>query len=598
MAYRQPRDTNTHPVIFLILRRMRIPLLVLIFVYAVAVLGYVLIPGVDEQGEPYRMSFFHAFYFVSFMGSTIGFGELPHPFTHDQRLWTLVTIYATVISWLYAIGTVISLLQDPVFRRALTHNQFVRSVKRMSQPFYLVCGAGDTGTMVIRALTDRGIRAVAVDRDQNVVDSLQLEHFVRHVPAAMADASQSQVLLDAGLKHRNCAGLLALTLSDDVNLKVAITAKLLNPRLMVICRAETEDAARNMASFLDITGQKSGHRDYIINPYEAFAETLKTNMSAPARAEIRGLLTAVPGSKVIAAKSPPVGRWLVCGYGRFGKAVNRVLTELGSTTTIIELDPERTNSPAGSIKGRGTEAITLREAGIERADGLVAATDDDTNNLSIVLTATDLLPDLYSIARQSRTENTAIFRAAKLPLVFQSSEIISSRILEAIMTPLTEDFLSRLPEQSPRWIESLYQTMHELAGGTSTHGADHAGKQRDHLTAPETWVLALHSREYPVVCQYLEDNELRLGDLLRNPQARNNQLTATVLMIKRRNERVMTPELSERLQIGDELLIAGNNEARARMRATLTDSVTLEYCSTGKRLARGWLWKKLVGRTT
>jgi len=159
------------------------------------------------------------------MGSTIGFGELPYPFTYGQRLWTLFTIYASVISWLYAIGTVISLLQDPVFRRALTHNQFVRSVKGLSQPFYLVCGAGDTGTMVIRALTDRGIRAVAVDQQQDAVDSLQLEHFVRHVPAAMADASQSQVLLDAGLKHRACAGVLALTLTDEVNLKIAITAK-------------------------------------------------------------------------------------------------------------------------------------------------------------------------------------------------------------------------------------------------------------------------------------------------------------------------------------------------------------------------------------
>jgi len=73
MAFRQPRESQTHPVIFLILRRMRIPLIVLILVYAVAVLGYVMIPGVDDQGEPHRMSFFHAFYFVSasFMRSTL-----------------------------------------------------------------------------------------------------------------------------------------------------------------------------------------------------------------------------------------------------------------------------------------------------------------------------------------------------------------------------------------------------------------------------------------------------------------------------------------------------------------------------------------------
>ena len=68
---------------------------------AVFILGFVLIPGVDDQGDPWRMDFFHAFYFVSFMGTTIGFGEIPYAFTEAQRLWATISIYATVISWLY-----------------------------------------------------------------------------------------------------------------------------------------------------------------------------------------------------------------------------------------------------------------------------------------------------------------------------------------------------------------------------------------------------------------------------------------------------------------------------------------------------------------
>src|SRR6056300_524915 len=99
-------------LIYIMLRRLRMPLLVLIFVYAVSTLGLVLIPGQDDQGQPWRMDFFHAFYFVSFMGSTIGFGEVPYPFTPGQRMWTLVCIYSTVIAWLYAIGSSLAILQD------------------------------------------------------------------------------------------------------------------------------------------------------------------------------------------------------------------------------------------------------------------------------------------------------------------------------------------------------------------------------------------------------------------------------------------------------------------------------------------------------
>jgi len=58
------------------------------------------------------MTFFDAFYFMSYTASTIGFGELPNPFTAAQRLWVTISIYLTVIGWAYAIGSLLSLLQD------------------------------------------------------------------------------------------------------------------------------------------------------------------------------------------------------------------------------------------------------------------------------------------------------------------------------------------------------------------------------------------------------------------------------------------------------------------------------------------------------
>jgi len=118
-------------VIYLLLRRMRLPLIVLIAIYAVSVLGLVLIPGMDDQGNPWRMDFFHAIYFVSFLGSTIGFGEIPYPFTDGQRMWTTFIIYAAVISWLYAIGSILTLIQDKAFRRVLAFSAFARKVRRL-----------------------------------------------------------------------------------------------------------------------------------------------------------------------------------------------------------------------------------------------------------------------------------------------------------------------------------------------------------------------------------------------------------------------------------------------------------------------------------
>ncbi|MGZ4604371.1 MAG: potassium transporter TrkA, partial [Kineosporiaceae bacterium] len=60
--------------IFLIMRRMRAPLIVLILIFAVSVVGLTLIPGQDAAGRPVRMGFFDAFYVISYTATTIGFG--------------------------------------------------------------------------------------------------------------------------------------------------------------------------------------------------------------------------------------------------------------------------------------------------------------------------------------------------------------------------------------------------------------------------------------------------------------------------------------------------------------------------------------------
>ena len=120
---------QTSAAIFLVLRRMRAPLIVLIVIFAVTVLGLTLIPGQDAQGRPWHMGFFDAFYVMSYTATTIGFGEIPYPFTYGQRMWVTVSIYLTVIGWAYAIGSLLALLQDRGFRRAAGRMQhFTRKV--------------------------------------------------------------------------------------------------------------------------------------------------------------------------------------------------------------------------------------------------------------------------------------------------------------------------------------------------------------------------------------------------------------------------------------------------------------------------------------
>jgi voltage-gated potassium channel len=251
--------SRTRYGIFILLRRLRKPLTVLIGVYAIAVLGFTLVPGVDPEGRRWTMSFLHSFYFVSFLGTTIGLGEIPFPFSDAQRMWATASIYGTVVAWLYAIGGLFSVLQDPLFRRIADENAVERAVRRMSQPFYLVCGYDDAGHRVARELTEDGARLVVIDTESTRVDSVEVDELSVAVPALCGDASDPKTLVLAGLTSPYCAGVLALTGDDFINTKIALTARLLSPDIPVLSAVRYHAAHARMAA---------AGADHIINPYE------------------------------------------------------------------------------------------------------------------------------------------------------------------------------------------------------------------------------------------------------------------------------------------------------------------------------------------
>ena len=143
-------------VVFVILRRLRRPLIVVIIAYAVSVWGLVLIPGVDGDGNVVHLGFFHALYFISYTATTIGFGELPYEFTDPQRVWTIVCIYLCVVAWAYALGSIFHLSQDQTLRDAVARRRFALRVAAMQEPFVLIVGYGQSGIMLARMLDRMG----------------------------------------------------------------------------------------------------------------------------------------------------------------------------------------------------------------------------------------------------------------------------------------------------------------------------------------------------------------------------------------------------------------------------------------------------------
>ncbi len=556
--------------LFLLLLRIRMPLILLIVVYAISVLGFVLIPGMDDKGQPWHMGFFHAFYVVSYTATTIGFGELPYLFTNGQRLWSVLVIYASVLTWLYSMGSLFTALQDPGLRSLMVRYAFQREVGHIREPFYLICGYGDTGTLLARALAESNIRSVVLDTNQECINALKLEDLPLHVPGWCADASHPDTLTVAGLTHSNCIGVIALTNSDDVNLRIAITARLLHPHLLTACRAESLEAEKNMAAF---------GTDHIINPFHTFAGRLAMALHSPGMYLLYEWMTVTQNEALRDPIFPPHGHWILCGYGRFGKAVHERLTAEGVAVTIIEADHARTQPPPGSVQGRGSEPDVLHLAGIETAAGIVAGTDNDATNLAIALVARSLNPNLFMVARQNQHQNEATFFAANLDLVMQRAIVIAHKIFALITTPLLPEFFSLARTQGNEWANVLVSRIGGIVGDV----------------APCTWIIEVNAATAPAVATALQAGRtIRLGDLFLDPCNRADKLPCLPLLLMRENNPSLLPPDEQYLALGDRLLLCGRMEASEQMNLTLYNHNTLNYVLTGIDRPAGLLWNSLT----
>lgn len=557
-------------VFYLMLRRLRLPLIILIAVYAISVLGLTLIPGVDDQGQPWRMDFFHAIYFVSFLGSTIGFGEIPYAFTDAQRMWTTFIIYAAVVAWLYAIGTILTMIQDQGFRRVLAFSSFARKIARSQEPFYIVCGYGDASSLLVREMTRHHLHCVVVEKDQDKILGLAVEDLAEYVPGLCEDATRAETLIAAGLKHPCCKGVIALTGSDHCNLTIAISSKLLAPQLPVICQSDTMDTAANMDSF---------GTDYIIDPFEIFAARFAMLFHSPSMYLVYQWMTATMHAPLAEFTRPPGGTWLLCGYGRFGKAVQDYIMDEGISLRIIEADIARTDAPSGTIEGRGTEADTLTEGGVTEVTGIIAGTDNDANNLSIIITARQLNPGLFTVGRQNSRDSEEIFKAAKIDMTMQPAEIVARHILGLLLAPLLDEFLRLTHDQNEDWANVVVSRVAGVA---------------EEVT-PETWDLEISPLRTPTVFDCLiRGEQVTLGQFCTHPRDREQILPCVPLLIKRENDEKLLPDMQEILQAGDRILFCGRSEAMQQMAHTAKDHQALLYIRTGEDRPGGLVWEWLT----
>lgn len=552
---------------WIIIRRMRIPFLVIIITFSISIIGLMLIEGRDANGNPYHMNFFDAFYFVSYMASTIGFGETPYEFTYPQRMWVSASIYLTVIGWFYGIGTIIALIQDKRLAKEIAITRFKNKVEDLTEEFIIILGYNNVTKNIIHRLNEEGIRVVVIDKDENKINELDLVGFSPEVPAIAAEATDPNILKISGIHKKNCRAVVALFEDDAKNAKVALMSKLLNKKVDVIVKSTTKEHTEHL--------QNIGIR-HIENPFKIISKRIYLALTKP---NIWVLEMWVFGHilKIRKREVLPHGKYIICGYGRMGHALEYWLKKAGIETFHIDIvSTQYQEEKHSSIYGDAEDIETLLKAGIKEASAIIAATKDDLINLTILSTARKLNPKIYTIARENTLDDLSIFKAARIDRVYILEEILADITFNFIAKPLANKFIKLIRQQDDEWGKLVVNTIKNRIGENPL---------LNEMRLDEESAYALYN-------ELKRGIDIRLYHIKRSREDFTKHINIVFLLLKRKNKIYLMPPEDLKVEPDDEILFASDSESLKDFEYNINNYYELYYVLTGKEKSFG-LYKLL-----
>ena len=137
--------------------------------------------------------------------------------------------------------------------------------------------------------------------------------------------------------------------------------------------------------------------------------------------------------------------FIICGYGRVGRNAAAELQKTGAQFVVIDRNEQRVAraSEGGmtALMADATRDETLREAGIERARGFVAALATDADNVFVILSARNLNLALTIVTRASEEEAEAKLRRAGADIVFSPYSMAGQKLSQSLVRPHVVQFL-------------------------------------------------------------------------------------------------------------------------------------------------------------
>jgi voltage-gated potassium channel len=219
--------------------KLFIPTLLILLINAFGTIGYMVI-----EGWNFRDSLFMTVTTLT----TVGYGEV-HDLTPAGEIFTIVLLTLGVGTILYLLSALAKIVLEGELKQIIGRSRLERKIKDLKN-HYIVCGYGRMGRTVVKELLSKGLNIIVIEKGP--VDVGEKEDII----LLEGDATNDEVLQSAGIERAQ--GLISVLPTDAENLFVVLSARVLNPGLLIYTRAGDESSEQKIL--------RAG-ADRVVSPY-------------------------------------------------------------------------------------------------------------------------------------------------------------------------------------------------------------------------------------------------------------------------------------------------------------------------------------------
>jgi voltage-gated potassium channel len=161
--------------------------------------------------------------------------------------------------------------------------------------------------------------------------------------------------------------------------------------------------------------------------------------------------------------------YIICGYGRVGRRVAEEFRAAGVPYIVLDYREDALVAAREHndvvLEGNGTEDEDLLQAGLERAKGLVVASDNDADNLYIALSARSQRPDLQIVARATDEDAAKKLTLAGADRVVMPYTAAGRTMANLVLKPQVTAFLDTVTTAAGPDLHMAEIEVHETCSG-------------------------------------------------------------------------------------------------------------------------------------